>query len=73
MQQHQGTKCTFERCVFQHDDCHPLTTFILRGPVAILFISRDTSSDCIAKMFSCLFAWGIAQISRDMLQNGVSH
>ena len=25
------------------------------------------------KPFSCLFSWGIAQVSRDMLQNGVSH
>ena len=41
----------------------------LRGPVAILFISRDTLSDSIAQLFS----WGIAQVSRDMLQNGVSH
>ena len=45
----------------------------LRGPAAILFISGNTSSDSIAKMFSCLFLWGIAQISRDTLQNWVSH
>ena len=41
-----------------------------RGPVAILFISRDTCSDSIAKLFRACFLWGIAQISRDMLQNG---
>ena len=44
-----------------------------RGPAAILSISRDTCSDSIAIFFSCLFLWGIAQLSRDMLQNGVSH
>ena len=26
----------------------------------------------VSQMFSCLFSWGIAQVSRDMLQNGVS-
>ena len=31
----------------------------LRGPVAILFISRDTCSDSIATVL-CLFLWGIA-------------
>ena len=45
----------------------------LRGPAAILFISRDTCSDSIAKLFRGLFSWGIAQLSRDILQNGVSH
>ena len=45
----------------------------LRGPVAILFISRDTCSDSIAKLFRACFCGGIAQVSRDMLQNGVSH
>ena len=45
----------------------------LRGPVAILFISRDTCSDSIAKLLRALFCGGIAQLSRDMLQNGVSH
>ena len=45
----------------------------LRGPIAILFISRDTCSDSIAKLFCACFLWGIAQLSRDMLQNGVSH
>ena len=45
----------------------------LRGPVAILFISRDTCSDSIAKLFRACFCGGIAQLSRDTLQNGVSH
>ena len=45
----------------------------LRGPAAILFISCDTCSDSISKTFLCLFFWGIAQLSRDTLQNGVSH
>ena len=29
--------------------------FLLRGPAAILFISRDTSSDSIAKLFRACF------------------
>ena len=45
----------------------------LRGPIAILFISRETFSDSIAKRFCACFPWGIAQVSRDTLQNGVSH
>ena len=48
----------------------------LRGPVAILSISRDFCSDSIAKLSRACFCWGgggIAQISRDMLQTGVSH
>ena len=45
----------------------------LRGPVAILFISRDTLSDSIAKCFRACFPGDIAQVSRDMLQSGVSH
>ena len=44
-----------------------------RGPAAILFISRDTCSDSIANLFRACFYGGIAQLSRDMLQNGVSH
>ena len=48
--------------------------FELRGPTAILFISRDACNDRIAKLISEHFLlWGIAQVSRDMLQNGVSH
>ena len=46
---------------------------MLRGPAAILFISRDICSDSIAKLLSCLFLCGIAQLSRDTLQNGASH
>ena len=42
----------------------------LRGPAAILFISRDTCSDSIAKLFRACFRGGIAQLSRDMLQSG---
>ena len=38
----------------------------LRGPAAILFISRDTCSDSIAKLFHACLLWGIAQLSRDM-------
>ena len=45
----------------------------LRGPVAILFISRDVCSDSIAKFFRVCFCGGIAHLSRDTLQNGVSH
>ena len=45
----------------------------LRGPAAIPFISRDTCSDSIAKLFCACFCGGIAQLSRDTLQNGVSH
>ena len=44
----------------------------LRGPVAILFISRDTRSDSIAKLFRACF-YGVSQLLRDMLQDGVSH
>ena len=45
----------------------------LRGPVAILFISRDTCSDSIAKLFRACFC-GVSQIiAQNMLQNGVSH
>ena len=45
----------------------------LRGPAAIIFISRNTCSDSITKLFCACFCGGIAQVSRDMLQNGVSH
>ena len=45
----------------------------LRGPAAILFISRNTCSDSIAKEFGACFCGGIAQLSRNMLQKGVSH
>ena len=40
----------------------------LRGPAAILFTSRDTRSDSIAKLVRACFSWGIAQLSRDTLQ-----
>ena len=46
---------------------------LLRGPAAILFISRDACSDSIAKLFHACFCGGIAQLPRDTLQNGVSH
>ena len=52
--------------------CEPLHTQKLRGPAAILFMSRDTCSDNIAKRFRACF-YGYPAISRDMLQNGVSH
>ena len=42
----------------------------IRDPAAILFISRDTLSDSIAKLFRACFDGGIAQLSRDTLQNG---
>ena len=45
----------------------------LRGPAAILFISRNTCSDSIAKLFRACFVRGIAHELRDTLQNGVSH
>ena len=51
-------------------DQHPKD---LRGPAAILFISRDAFSDSIATLYRVCFPGGIAQVSRDMLQNGVSH
>ena len=44
----------------------------LRGPAAILFILRDTCSDCITKPF-VLVLWGIEQLSHHTLQKGVSH
>ena len=44
-----------------------------RGPAAILFISLHTCSDSIAKLFRACFCGAIAQLSRDALQNGVSH
>ena len=47
--------------------------FGLRGPAVILFMLRYTCSDSIAKVFRACFLWGIAQLSRDTLQNGVSH
>ena len=51
---------------------HP-DVFHLRGPVAILIISRDACDDSIAKLFYACFSWGIAQSPRDKLQNGLSH
>ena len=61
--------------------------FGLRGPAAILFISRDTCSDSIAKLFRACFMgyrtiiaryvakWGIAQmcLCESQYQGGVSH
>ena len=49
------------------------TFYVLRGPAAILFISRDSCSDSIAKPLFVLVFMGYRTISRDMLQNGVSH
>ena len=49
---------------------------MLRGPAAILVISRDACSDGIAKLFRAYFnigGGGIAQLSRDMLRSRVSH
>ena len=45
----------------------------LRGPAAILFTSRNACSDNIAKLCRACFVWGIAELSRDVLRNGVSH
>ena len=45
----------------------------LRGPTAILLTSRDTCNDSIRTPFGDCFCGGIAQLSSDMLQNGVSH
>ena len=45
----------------------------LRGPAAILFTSRDTFSVRIAKLYCACVCGGIAYLSRDTLQNGVSH
>ena len=42
------------------------------GPAAILFISRDTCSDSIAKRFRARFV-GYRKLSRNMLHNEVSH
>ena len=61
--------------------------WVLRGPAAILFISRGTCSDSIAKLFRACFVgyrtiiaryvakWGIAQIClcETEYQGGVSH
>ena len=46
----------------------------LRGPAAILLISRDTFSDSIAKLFRACFP-GVSHKHRAIyvLQNGVSH
>ena len=48
---------------------------VVRGPAAILFISRDTCSDSLAKQFrACLNGGGgIARLLRDTLRNGISH
>ena len=62
--------CKGEQHCFQRSSRHSPS---LRGPAAILFISRDTCSDSIAKLFRACFCGGIAQLSRDTLQNGVSH
>ena len=53
-------------------DTRPFRHFF-RGLAARLFISRETCSDSIAKIFRACFCGGIAQLSRDTLQNGVSH
>ena len=64
-----------------------ILTHALRGPVAILFISRDTCSDSIAKLFRACFCgyrtiiaryvakWGIAQmcLCETKCQGGASH
>ena len=52
---------------------HLVQRHVLRDPAAILFISRDTCSDSITRLFSASLLWAIAQLSRDTLQNGVSH
>ena len=44
----------------------------LRGPTAIVLISCDTCSDSIAKVYRACF-YGVAQLSRDTLQNRVLH
>ena len=45
----------------------------LRGLAAILFISRNACSGSIAKLLRACFCGGLLQLSRDTLQNGVSH
>ena len=45
----------------------------LRGPATILFISHDACGNMCRKTIWRLFLWGIAQLLRDALQNGVSH
>ena len=56
-----------------------ISSSVLRAPRAILFMSRDFSSDTIMKkkkFFRVCFSGGgggIAPASGDMLQNGVSH
>ena len=49
----------------------------LKGLAAMLFISRDTCSNSIANIFGACFFWGggggLAQFSRDVLQNRVLH
>ena len=62
-----------ENSLFQDEEKWEFLDTELRGPAAILFISRDAHSDSIAKLFHAWFYGGIAQLSRDMLQNGVSH
>ena len=62
-----------ERRIYESNLVRQTKLLSLGGPVAILSISRDTCSDSIAKLFRAYFCGGIAQLSRDMLQNGVSH
>ena len=57
----------------QRDLRHHPTPLRLRGAAAILFISSDTCNDSIAKLYLMLVFMGIAQLSRYMLQNAVSH
>ena len=45
----------------------------LRGPVAILFISRDTCSGSIAKLSRACFCGASHNLSRDMLQTRLLH
>ena len=45
----------------------------LRGPAAILFHIARYFQRSYRKTCLCLFSLGVAQVSRDMLQNAVSH
>ena len=76
----------FARLLLPDSFCGRVTHW-LRGPAAILFISRDTCSDSIAKLFRACFygyrtiitryvaKWGIAQmcLCKIKYQGGVSH
>ena len=68
----KGTYMTLRgRVAFSGMALGEIEHWTLRGPAAILFISRVTCSDSIAKLFRACF-YRVSHNSRDMLQTGVS-